>query len=277
MVKYIIGGIYMKKALIIDLEGTLVSSGIPLPGSIEFMQHIQNNNIPFVIITNTVSKTNEQIVENINKIGFNVSKEQIINPIIILNHFLKDNNIKTHYFIGPDYLKNLITKTNDYNIPEYIIFCDFEHIELNYTLLNTLFQYIKNGSKIIATSYSNYYISKNEYKMDTGIFVKMYETLCDQKAIIMGKPSNIIYKTAVEILKTNPKDIMTIGDDVLTDIIGGKELGIETTLIKTGKYKEGDEKINKPDNVINTLNEAIICYSEATATSSNTRYTLRRQ
>ncbi|GHV48568.1 hypothetical protein AGMMS49546_39190 [Spirochaetia bacterium] len=208
----------------------------------------------------TVSKTLEQIAENLNNLGFNVSKEQIINPIIILNYFIKDNNIQSHYFIGPDYLKKSITKSNDYTIPEYVILCDFEYIECNYTLFNTVFQYIKNGSKIIATTYSNYYISKNEYKMDTGIFVKMYETLCNQKAIIMGKPSNIIYKTVVEILKTDPKDIMTIGDDILTDIIGGQELEIETTLVKSGKYKEGDEKANKPDNIINTLSEAIIWY-----------------
>jgi HAD superfamily hydrolase (TIGR01458 family) len=247
----------MKKALIIDLEGTLINSGVALPGSIEFMQFIHDNNVPFNIITNTVSKTTEQMAENLNNLGFTISKEKIINPIIGLNNFIKENNIKSYYFIGPDYLKHLINKTNNYDIPEYTIFCDFEHIECNYTLFNKVFQYIKDGSKMVATSYSNYYISKKEYKMDTGIFVKMYETLCNERAIIMGKPSKMIYKLAMNELHIDPKEIMTIGDDVLTDIIGGKELGIETTLVKTGKYKEEDENINKPDNIINNIREGI--------------------
>jgi hypothetical protein len=107
---------------------------------------------------------------SLNSIGFNVNKEYIINPIMVLNHFIKQNNVKTYYFIGPNYLKDLIIESNNFDVPEYIIFCDFERIDCNYALLNKIFQYIKNGSKIITTSYSNYYISNKEYKLDTGIF-----------------------------------------------------------------------------------------------------------
>jgi ribonucleotide monophosphatase NagD (HAD superfamily) len=60
---------------------------------------------------------------------------------------------------------------------------------------------------------------------------------------------------ALNILEIKPNDTVTIGDDVLTDIAGGKELGIETILVKTGKYIEGDEKKIKPDKVINNLEE----------------------
>jgi HAD superfamily hydrolase (TIGR01450 family) len=246
----------MNKALILDLEGTLVSSGTPLPGSIELVDYMNKNNIPYCIITNTVSKTVDQMEQNIKDNGLNISKRCIINPMVVLNWFIKENGIKTYYFIGPDYLKELLIKSNVFEkTPEYVIFCDFEHINCNFELLNKMFQYIKNGSKIITTSYSNYYISKNEYKMDTGIFVKMYETLVGEKSIIMGKPSNMIYKIALDKLKMEPKDVITVGDDVLTDISGGKEMGIKTILIKTGKYKEGDEKTVEPDNVIRNLEE----------------------
>ncbi|GHU59860.1 haloacid dehalogenase [Spirochaetia bacterium] len=247
----------MKKALIIDLEGTLVSSGIALSGSIDFINYIQENNIPYYIITNTISKTIEQMENSLNSIGFNVNKEYIINPIMVLNYFIKQNNVKTYYFIGPDYLKDLIIESNDFDIPEYVIFCDFERIDCNYTFLNKIFQYIKNGSKIITTSYSNYYISNKEYKLDIGIFVKMYEELSKEKAIILGKPSNMIYKMVMDKIKMNAEEIITIGDDGLTDIMGGKEVGIETTLVKTGKYKTGDENIYKPDNIIENIKDAI--------------------
>jgi HAD superfamily hydrolase (TIGR01458 family) len=247
----------MKKALIIDLEGTITGSGMALPGSIEFIKYIQEKEMPYCIITNTVSKTIEQLSENMKKIGFNISKENIINPITVLNKFLEENNVKSYYFVGPDYLKNTIIGETTEDKPEYIVFCDFEWIESSYVFLNKLFQYIKDGSKIIATSYSNYYLSKSEYKLDTGAFVKMYEQITNEKAIIMGKPSNMIYKMAMNNLSTRPEEIMAIGDDILTDINGGKELGIETTLVKTGKYREGDEKVDRPDNVIENIKEAI--------------------
>ncbi|GHU25837.1 haloacid dehalogenase [Spirochaetia bacterium] len=227
-----------------------------MPGSIELVDYMNKNNMPYCIITNTISRTVDQMEQKIKDSGLNILKDSIINPMLVLNNFIKENGIKTYYFIGPDYLKELLVKSNDFEKePEYVVFCDFEHIDCDYELLNKIFQYIKNGSKIITTSYSNYYISKNEYRMDTGIFVKMYELLTNKKVVIIGKPSNMIYKMALNKLKMEPKDIITIGDDGLTDISGGKEIGIKTILVKTGKYKEGDEKTFKPDNVINSLEE----------------------
>jgi HAD superfamily hydrolase (TIGR01450 family) len=248
----------MDKAFIIDLEGTLVSSGTPLPGSIAFIDFLNNNNIPYCIITNTVSKTVKQMEENLKNNRINILQGHLVNPITVLNNYMVENNIQSYYFVGPEYLKELIIESNACKkTPEYIIFCDFEAINCNYELLNKIFQHIKNGSKMLATSYSNYYILKNEYKMDTGIFVKMYETLLNEKAVLMGKPSPLIYKMALNVLKTNPIDTIAVGDDVLTDIVGGKEIGIETILVKSGKYVKGDEEKNKPNIVINNLEEII--------------------
>jgi HAD superfamily hydrolase (TIGR01458 family) len=248
----------MNKAFIMDLEGTLVSNGSPLLGSVDLINILNKNNIPYCIITNTVSKTVEQMEEDLRNNGLNILQGHIINPITVLNYFIIENALKSYYFVGHEYLKKLIRKSNVFDkIPEYIIFCDFENIDCNYEVLNKIFQYIKEGSKMITTSYSDYYISKNGYKMDTGIFVKMYETLSNEKAVIMGKPSSIIYKIALNTLKIKSNDIITIGDDGLTDIKGGKEIGMETILVKTGKYIEGDEIKYKPNKVVNNLEEVI--------------------
>ena len=154
-------------------------------------------------------------------------------------------------------MEKILKKTLEYNIPEYIIFCDFENIVLDYELLNKLFQYINNGAKIITTSYSDYYISNNEYKMDTGIFVKMYEILTNKNAIIIGKPSQIIYSITLKRMGIEASNVISIGDDGLTDIIGGNEIGMETVMVKTGKYKNGDEEKYKPKKVINNIMEII--------------------
>jgi ribonucleotide monophosphatase NagD (HAD superfamily) len=75
----------MHKALILDLEGTLTSSGTVLPGSVELITFLNKNNVPYYIITNTVSKTAEQMEENLINIGINILKKHIINPISVLN------------------------------------------------------------------------------------------------------------------------------------------------------------------------------------------------
>jgi HAD superfamily hydrolase (TIGR01549 family) len=159
--------------------------------------------------------------------------------------------------LGPENIKCLIQKTVNYDIPEYVIFCDLENIDLSNELFNKIFKYIKNGAKMITTSYSNYYISKNEHKVDIGIFVKMYEILTNEKAIIIGKPSKIIFNMVLKKLGIKANNVIIIGDDGLTDIKGGKEMGMETILVKTGKYKNGDEEIYKPNKIVNNLLEII--------------------
>jgi len=247
----------MEKGLIIDIEGTLLSSGKPLSGAIEFINYLNKQNINYHLVTNTVSKTVEKWELILNEIGLKINKNKIIYPLLALNDYLNVNNIKTYYFLGPENMEKILKKTLEYNIPEYIIFCDFENIVLDYELFNKLFQYINNGAKIITTSYSDYYISNNEYKMDTGIFVKMYELLTNKNAIIIGKPSQIIYSITLKRMGMEANNVISIGDDGLTDIIGGNEMGMETVMVKTGKYKNGDEEKYKPKKVINNIMEII--------------------
>ena len=248
----------MEKALLMDMDGTLVNNWMPLSGSIKLIEYLNEKKMPYLIVTNRVSKTIDQIGENLRSGGLKILNNRIINPLIALNKYIINNNIKTYFFVGPEYQEKNIIESNKFEIfPEYVILCDFENIDCNYKLMNKIYQYIKSGSKILTTSYSDYYLSDTEYKMDTGIFVKMYELLTEKKAIIIGKPSTEILQIAMVELNKQPKDIILIGDDGFSDIQGGKQLGMETILVKTGVYKEGDEEKYKPNLVINKLDEII--------------------
>jgi HAD superfamily hydrolase (TIGR01450 family) len=246
----------MEKSILLDMDGTLVNNWHPYEGAVELIDFLNKSNIAYFIVTNRVSKTVEQIGENLRQSGFNVVNERILNPLIALNKYIIEHNIETYYFVGPEFQKQKITESKHFdNHPEYVILCDFENIECNYGLLNKIYQYILKGSKMIATSYSNFYASGNSLKMDTGIFVKMYELLTQKKAKIIGKPSTEILEIAVTELRKPPRDVTIIGDDGISDIEGGKKLGMKTILVKTGIYKDGDEGKYGPNLVISSLKE----------------------
>jgi len=247
----------MDKAFLIDLDGTIVDTWVPLPGAIEFINFLHKNNIKYFIVTNRVSKTIEQIETLLNEVSINISKERIINPIIALNHFLIENDIDKYFFVGHEDTKKYLRESLEYVIPDYVVINDFEYIDLSYELFNKIFQYINKGAKIITTCYSNFYASNNEFKMDTGIFVKMYELLTNKKAEIIGKPSPIMFKMALNKLGINANDTIVIGDDGTSDILGGNELGMETILVKTGIYRQGDEEKYKPTKVVDTIIDII--------------------
>lgn len=244
--------------IILDLEGTLLSNGIAVTGASELLHHLMDNEIPYRIITNTVSKSLSDLSEMFHKIGFDIPETYFINPVVTLRRFLIDRNTESFYFVGPDKIENnLGVESVCKEFPEYVILCDFENIHCDYELLNTIFTYVHKGGQLLTMSNSDYYLSKNGPKLDTGAFSKMFETVTGNKALIFGKPSIMIYEEASKQMKIKNSKIIAIGDDVLTDIQGANEFGAFSVLVKTGKYKEYDETRVQPKKVIDNLKDAM--------------------
>lgn len=244
------------KAFIIDMDGTILHGGAEIPGSFQFLKKLMDNNIPFRVITNSVSKSVEDMAVKMKNAGFDISASFIINPIIAVNSFLEERNKNSYFFVGSsDIQSQLSIQPSFENNPEYIILCDFEYINCNYTLLNQIYKYLVNGAELLSTSYSDFYLSKEGPKVDTGAFTKMFEILGNQQATIFGKPSSMLYEVALKQMGVDKEDVIAIGDDVLTDIKGAKDYGITSALVQTGKYKSGDEDKIKPELILENLGE----------------------
>ena len=71
----------------------------------------------------------------------------------------------------------------------------------------------------------------------------------------MGKPSRQFFQLALSDLGIRPEDAAMIGDDILTDVLGAQEMGMQGILVKTGKYREENAKSTgvKPDMVLESL------------------------
>ncbi|MDF2673237.1 MAG: phospholysine phosphohistidine inorganic pyrophosphate phosphatase [Clostridiales bacterium] len=244
------------KGLIIDLEGTILYRGAEIPGSFDVLKKLTENNIPFRVITNTVTKSVEEMAASMKSIGFDISSNYILNPIKAVNYFLDESKTSSYFFVGPSYIQSQLSIQPVFEgTPEYIILCDFEYITCSYDLFNQIYKYLLNGAKLLSTSYSDFYLSKEGPKIDTGSFTKMFEILGNQKAIIFGKPSPMLYEVALKQMGVEKKCAIAIGDDVLTDIKGAKEYGIISALVQTGKYKDGDEVQNPSDLLLQNLGE----------------------
>ena len=55
------------------------------------------------------------------------------------------------------------------------------------------------------------------------------------------------------------KTKVMIGDDILSDIKGAKDIGIKTIQVKTGKYQENDSDNNftQPDELIESIVDVV--------------------
>ncbi|MHB2152808.1 HAD-IA family hydrolase [Calditrichota bacterium GD2] len=72
---------------------------------------------------------------------------------------------------------------------------------------------------------------------------------------MIGKPSARFFQLALDDLKLAGEEVLMIGDDVESDIMGAQRLGIRTCLVKTGKFRQQDvdRAEVKPDHIIESI------------------------
>jgi len=115
---------------------------------------------------------------------------------------------------------------------------------LTYSQLNTAYRILlKASTKLIATHKATHYrASDGELSLGPGVFVDGLEIASGKKAVVVGKPSRAFFQTCLHSLGMEAEEVAVIGDDIKNDLGGAcEELGMQRWLVKTGKYREGDE------------------------------------
>ncbi|TFK34361.1 haloacid dehalogenase-like hydrolase domain-containing protein 2 [Crucibulum laeve] len=107
---------------------------------------------------------------------------------------------------------------------------------------------------LIATHKAKYIQTESPkgLSLGPGPFVTALENASGKKAHVVGKPTKTFFQSVIndfyasgDLSKNSEGRIAIIGDDVESDLGNGAvELGLWRILVKTGKYRDGDE--NKP-------------------------------
>ncbi|KAG9353840.1 hypothetical protein JZ751_011964 [Albula glossodonta] len=88
---------------------------------------------------------------------------------------------------------------------------------------------------------ARYYKRKDGLALGPGPFVTGLEYATDTQAIVVGKPEKTFFLEALRDLNCKPEEAIMIGDDVRDDVGGAQNTGLRGILVKTGKYRAGDE------------------------------------
>ena len=117
------------------------------------------------------------------------------------------------------------------------------------------FRALINGASLIAAAKNRYFKdSDNDLSLDAGGFVEALEFASNKRAKIIGKPSKEFFYLAIKSLNLQPNEVLMVGDDIKSDILGAKKAGLKTALVKTGKFTNRDlQKGIKPDFLLDSV------------------------
>lgn len=242
------------KAVFFDLDGTLYFKQKAIEGAIETVDYLKSKGYICRFLTNTDSKKPSHILDRVKNLGFNIELDEIFTPVTASVKFLKCNKEAKIYALVSD---NIINEYEEFNIGlenvDYIIIGDCRD-KVSYDNLNKAFKLIGENTEILALQKGKYFYDNTGKNLDTGAFVAMMEYATGKSSKVLGKPSESFFNILLQDLNLNPSEVLIIGDDILTDIVGANNIGSMGALVKTGKYIDQVKlDVGTPDLVLDSV------------------------
>ena len=94
---------------------------------------------------------------------------------------------------------------------------------------------------LIGIGLNKCFMDEDGLMLDTGAFIRGLEWAADVDAVIMGKPGRDFFAQVVASTPFAAQDCLMVGDDAVADVCGAIEAGLQGCLVRTGKYRAGDE------------------------------------
>jgi HAD superfamily hydrolase (TIGR01458 family) len=245
------------KPLLIDLDGVLKLGNYPAPDVNEFFNFINENKIPACILSNSTLRTGEMVKE-----FFTSQKIELKIPVITsfdATLAYVNKNYKKVQVYCRNYLIHHFDGIIDEADPEAIVVGDIED-RWNYQIVNDIFRKVLAGADLVAMHKNKFWNPEGELLIDAGAFITGIEYASGKEAILIGKPSPLYFKAALESIDAKIEDgFFMIGDDIENDITAAQDIGGKGILISTGKTKYPlDENFNiKPDFEAHSLRNVI--------------------
>ncbi|MEO5889365.1 MAG: HAD-IIA family hydrolase [Ferruginibacter sp.] len=245
------------KAVFLDSYGVLKNYKGLIDGVQETVDFLRKKDIAIRVLTNDASRSQEQQVKSFEQLGLTgLQTNEIITSGMMAKHFLQHKITEGKIaYLGTENSARYILQAglehisiSDINMDKLddiaaLVFLDDEGFDWN-TDINKTINLLRsiNIPAIVANSDKLYPVSKNDVALAIGGIARLVEGMLGRKFIYFGKPDTQMFTYAYNRLKRlgpfTKKEILMVGDNLHTDILGGNKFGVKTALVLSGNTSE---------------------------------------
>ncbi len=234
------------KGYFIDVQGTLIDDidKEPINGACDLIDYLNNNDIPYVVITNNTKQNSDVFLQNLKNKGLNI--KNYIDPFFILKDIVKSKKVAA--FGTLDFLNVLNKMGYELDFQDYEALIVSIKKDYNNEEYSSMIECAIKTNNLIAMHETSIYCKNEKRYPGVGAIMNMIKFAVNKDYKVVGKPSLQFFKKAKELINIEFKDITVISDDMIGDLIGASKLNMKTCLVLSGKIKEENE-------IIDTLSE----------------------
>lgn len=254
------------KALIIDMDGVIWRSDTPIGNLPDIFRRIEERGIKYVFATNNGTKTPDQYVSMLAKLGVKVDANQVVTSALGVAHVLaqKFPRGSKAFVIGEDGVRMALQEKgfeilSIENAPDAQFFVIGADRQVNFEKMREATLLVRRGIPFYATNPDKTFPTPRGEIPGAGAWISVITTATEVEPIYAGKPFPFLMNLSLERLGTKKEETLVVGDRLETDITAGQAVGCPTALVLSGvsTKAQADEWKPKIDFIADDLSSLI--------------------
>jgi len=228
----------MLKAVFLDLDGTVYRGAAEVPGAADFVRFCNDRGLRCLFITNRANRTPEVVRDQLRGYGIPCETEDVLTAAQATARYLGGGSA---WMIGEEGLEVALKEQGihltDDNPDAVIVSLDRQ---FSYDKLVKACQLVGRGARLVATNPDHRLTMDGEVFPGTGAIVAAVATGSGKTPEVVGKPERRIFDMALAMVGCRPEEVLSVGDNIATDIGASVASGIRSVLLLTGVSQRED-------------------------------------
>lgn len=228
------------RAYLIDLDGTLYHGSRMIPHADALILKLKEAEIPYLFVTNNSSRRPEEVAAHLREMGIPAKEDEVCTSAVAAAEYIAEQSPGCKVAaIGEAGLVTALTGAGLVLVeesPDFVV----QGIDraFTYEKLTKATRWIRGGARYILTNPDLLLPSQDGLMPGAGTISASIRAASGTDPVVIGKPSGILMKHAIDRLRLRNDQVAVIGDNMLTDISAGAAAGCGTILTLTGVTTE---------------------------------------
>ena len=265
-------------AFVLDADGVLILKGEEIPGSSAALERLDARGIPYRVVTNFSGAHRDTLASRFAEGGTPIPADRFITaasaaaaytlvefpgrPLFVLA-----GRDALREFDGQHLLVPEEAEAGPADVAAVVIGDGGD--DLSYRNLDAAFRLIRGGAAFLAMHRNPWWLTPRGPTLDAGAAVAGLEYATGRKATILGKPSPVVFRLALDGIRADlgrripAASVAMVGDDLDADVRAAQRVGLRGILVLTGKVashdvaKRVDGRKRPPDAIAASLAEVV--------------------
>lgn len=235
-----------RRLLCVDVDGTITDGvlGPALPGAADALRRVRAAH-PVRLVSNTTSVAHGVFAARLIEQGLLDAPASLVTPAAAARRILTARGHASGLLLAEPGAREDYAWFREDPAGAAVVLAT-EALDLTFRDLQPAFRRLLDGAAFYALQRNRYFRRGGELLTDLGPVAAFLSYASGREAETVGKPSPLLYDAIAAEAGLRRDELVMVGDDVEFDVSASVALGMQGVLVRTGKYRPGDEERAAP-------------------------------